>query len=119
MRFILGLVLMVGTLAHAAPGDVSCTAEQYEITEGALINQVKQDLKLEDARFGILTTIIGDHAYTYNPNIGIPGMHHLTISWGEGWTTGVLSTGSFANEKRVQISFVDKTKVFKLVCLKE
>lgn len=120
MRYILLLMTALTTAsAFADHGGMHCTAEQFVVAPDGLRNHLKKDLVLEkDGGFYFYTAELDGYAYTVNPNLG-PNDFMLTISWGEGWTSGVNMTATFGDSKRMQMSFVDKTKVFKLVCLKD
>ncbi len=120
MRTVLILVLGVfSNLAFAAPGDIRCVAEQFEIMPNELKNHVKKELvKTKEGVFTFYTAEIGEYAYTMNPNMP-HGEYSLTVSWGPDWTSGMSTTGTFGAGNRMVISLVDQTKVFKLACVKE
>ena len=120
MKSILITLLAFGSSAFAAGlGDINCTAEQFETTPSAIINHVKQPLLLQErvATNVILSVEIDGRAYTLNGDLQT-GTYRLTQSWGPGYTQGIMTTGSFGIDGRLQIVQVNETKVYKLVCLK-
>jgi hypothetical protein len=122
MRFLITVLLVLGfapaALAASLDG-ITCTAEQWEIIDGKLANEHKVPLKVtNEGGFKFLTAEINGHAYVLNPNYS-EDEFIITQSWNEGYTTGAQATLAFGSSKRIQMSFVDFNKVFKLVCLKQ
>lgn len=98
---------------------ITCTAEQWEVRDNAIQDHYKLEMKeLTEGSFKYLQAKVGERAYTVNPNSS-PDELMVTQSWGEGYTSGVMTTLAFGSSKRIQLSFVDKNKVWKIVCLKQ
>lgn len=117
--FILVLPLLVSIHARAAIGDIKCTAEQFEVTKGGLKDHVIKPLTLEKeaGSVRIFSVDIGERGYVLNGDVK-SGDFMLTQAWGPDYTFGIQATASFTSDGRLQISHVEQTKVFKLVCVK-
>lgn len=120
MRTLLILVAAVlPAFAQAEPGDIGCTAKQFEITSKGMINEIEKPLTV-DTKVGTalqLSVEIGDRAYSLSGDTK-DGDFLLTQAYGEDYTSGMNATGSFTSTGRMQISVVDGNKVFKLECKK-
>ena len=98
---------------------ITCTAEQWVVRDNAIHDHHKLEMKEElEGGFRFLKANVGGYAYTVNPNSSADELM-ITQSWGEGYTSGVMTTAAFGSSKRVQLSVVDKNKVWKIVCLKQ
>lgn len=122
MRLVL-LSFLVGTFSLPAFGagleEVTCTAEQWEVVNQAVVNHQKLDMKAsKEGAFTFLKAKVGERAYTVNET-STTDEFFLSQSWGPDYTSGILTTLAFGSSKRVQLSFVDNNKVFKIVCLKK
>lgn len=99
--------------------EVTCTAEQWEVVNQDIVNYQKLEMKpVQEGAVTFLKAKAGEHAYTVNET-STTGEFFLSQSWGPDYTSGILTTLAFGASKRVQLSFVDNNKVFKLVCLKK
>lgn len=112
------LAFSVQAFAFGLEG-ITCTAEQWVVRDNAIRDHHKLEMKEElEGGFRFLKANVGGYAYTVNPNSSADELM-ITQSWGEGYTSGVMTTAAFGSSKRVQLSVVDKNKVWKIVCLKQ
>jgi hypothetical protein len=119
MRFVLLIVSLLGYQAIADVGDIQCFAHQYELSDGKLINEIKMPLIIEFERGNsvVYSVDIGARHFSLNGDVQT-GDFLATQTWGEDYTYGIVATGTFDSTGRLQITLVEKTKIYKLVCAK-
>lgn len=106
--------------SHAQTIDFSCVAESFEVTSSQLKNHVRKPLRLvsQTGSYVNYSVDIGERSFILSGDLA-SGDFLLTQSWGEGYTNGINATGSFSSVGRLQISQVQGSLVFKLLCLKK
>lgn len=110
---------LMGMNAAAAIGEITCVARQFEITRNGLKDEEEKPL-LVDKKVGstiVMTVDIGERAFVLNGDT-FTGDFLLTQAWGQDYTSGINTTGSFNSSGRMTISQVIVNKVFKLECSK-
>jgi len=116
---LLSLALSAGLNTFAAVGDIHCTAKQFEITRDGLANQIEIPLKVVSKNGSALNLSgdIGQRAFVLSGDTH-SGDFLLTQAWGDDYTTGINTAGSFNSSGRMTLSLVEVNKVFKLECTK-